>query len=335
MTTDELTFSTFVEVASSIAALRAARAACVAPAGLQNPFLLVGPSGVGKSHLLTAIVHAIQNAAPATSVHVDGYTLSIDKLLELPATGVVLFDPLPDYSDSRRVDWMVATLTARRVQVLAATTDRRWLLPQALRSGFATTLASPSAAERERILTAWADRVAPERVSPGAAEAAIAHSFDLAGARGLLVTALSSLPAEAPNTQVTTLDVQVAVRARGVPHACDIKAIQHTVAEYYNLRVPDMLGGRRHRAISVPRQIAMYLSRRYTGESYPEIGHRFGGKDHSTVMTAFRNISARRERDDVLAASLTKIETSLGVSPHMPEPVRRLKPRVGRTFGNT
>ncbi|MBM4220851.1 MAG: chromosomal replication initiator protein DnaA, partial [Gammaproteobacteria bacterium] len=73
--------------------------------------------------------------------------------------------------------------------------------------------------------------------------------------------------------------------------------IQKTVAEYCKIRVADLLSKRRNRSVARPRQIAMSLSKELTSHSLPEIGDRFGGRDHTTVLHACRRIKLLRESD--------------------------------------
>jgi chromosomal replication initiator protein len=96
-----------------------------------------------------------------------------------------------------------------------------------------------------------------------------------------------------------------------------IESIQKEVAGYHGLRLQDLKSAKKQKNISVPRQIAMYLARRYTGASYPEIGEKFGGKDHSTVIHAVK-----------------KIESSLGKDPALENAVKALCRRIeGLTGG--
>ena len=74
-----------------------------------------------------------------------------------------------------------------------------------------------------------------------------------------------------------------------------IENIQKEVAEYYKLRVSDLLSRRRTRTIARPRQMAMALSKELTNHSLPEIGDSFGGRDHTTVLHACRKIKELRE----------------------------------------
>ena len=76
-----------------------------------------------------------------------------------------------------------------------------------------------------------------------------------------------------------------------------IENIQKTVAEYYKLRVADLLSKRRSRSIARPRQVAMALARELTNHSLPEIGDAFGGRDHTTVLHACDRVKDLRESD--------------------------------------
>ena len=76
-----------------------------------------------------------------------------------------------------------------------------------------------------------------------------------------------------------------------------IENIQKTVAEYYKIRLAEMLSKRRSRSIARPRQVAMALARELTNHSLPEIGDAFGGRDHTTVIHACERIRNLRESD--------------------------------------
>jgi chromosomal replication initiator protein len=76
-----------------------------------------------------------------------------------------------------------------------------------------------------------------------------------------------------------------------------IDEIQRKVAEHYNIRLSDMIGPKRVRNFARPRQVAMYLCKQLTSRSLPEIGRRFGGRDHTTVMHGVRRIEELRQQD--------------------------------------
>jgi chromosomal replication initiator protein len=95
------------------------------------------------------------------------------------------------------------------------------------------------------------------------------------------------------------------------PSGLSIESIQREVASYFEVKVHDLKGPKRHRAVSHPRLIAMYLSRQLTEMSYPEIGSRFGGKDHSTVISAVRKIEKKITEDPSLRSIITTLTTRL------------------------
>ena len=76
-----------------------------------------------------------------------------------------------------------------------------------------------------------------------------------------------------------------------------IEEIQKRVAEHFNIRIADMHSARRSRAVARPRQVAMYLSKQLTARSLPEIGRKFGGRDHTTVMHAIRKVDELSQAD--------------------------------------
>ena len=90
-----------------------------------------------------------------------------------------------------------------------------------------------------------------------------------------------------------------------------IDEIQKRVAEHYNIRLADMHSARRARAVARPRQVAMYLCKQLTPRSLPEIGRKFGGRDHTTVMHAVRKIEELRASDRVMAEDIELLRRML------------------------
>lgn len=90
-----------------------------------------------------------------------------------------------------------------------------------------------------------------------------------------------------------------------------IEEIQRKVAEHYNIRLSDMIGPKRLRTIARPRQVAMYLSKQLTPRSLPEIGRRFGGRDHTTIMHGVRKIEELMSTDSQLADDLQMLKRLL------------------------
>ena len=91
-----------------------------------------------------------------------------------------------------------------------------------------------------------------------------------------------------------------------------IEEIQKKVAEHFNTRLSDMSSARRARAVARPRQVAMYLSKQLTSRSLPEIGRKFGGRDHTTVMHAVSRIESLINSDSAIADDLELLKRMLG-----------------------
>lgn len=113
-----------------------------------------------------------------------------------------------------------------------------------------------------------------------------------------------------PVTLETTQDVlQDLLRASD--RRVTIEEIQKKVAEHFNIRLSDMFSARRARSVARPRQVAMYLSKQLTSRSLPEIGRKFGGRDHTTVMHAVRRINELKATDHAFAEDLDLLQRML------------------------
>ena len=95
------------------------------------------------------------------------------------------------------------------------------------------------------------------------------------------------------------------------PSGLSIESIQREVSSYFEVKLHDLKGPKRHRAVAHPRMIAMYLSRHLTSMSYPEIGSRFGGKDHSTVISAVKKIEQKMAADSSLRSVISTLSIRL------------------------
>jgi len=90
-----------------------------------------------------------------------------------------------------------------------------------------------------------------------------------------------------------------------------VEEIQRRVADHYNIRLSDMIGPKRLRTYARPRQMAMYLCKQLTSRSLPEIGRRFGGRDHTTVMHGVRRIEELKVTDGQIAEDLELLRRAL------------------------
>jgi chromosomal replication initiator protein len=134
------------------------------------------------------------------------------------------------------------------------------------------------------------------------------HVRDLEGAlkRVIMSANFMSRPIDVPLVQESLKDI-LALQDKKV----SIENIQKTVAEYYKIRMSDILSKRKTRSITRPRQVAMALSKALTNHSLPEIGDKFGGRDHTTVLHACRKVKELRDTDANIGEDYLNLERSL------------------------
>ena len=111
------------------------------------------------------------------------------------------------------------------------------------------------------------------------------------------------------NLEMTQEALQDLLRAND--RRVTIEEIQKKVAQHFNIRLADMHSARRARAVARPRQVAMYLAKQLTTRSLPEIGRKFGGRDHTTVMHAVKRIEELRQMDASLAEDIDLLRRML------------------------
>ena len=100
---------------------------------------------------------------------------------------------------------------------------------------------------------------------------------------------------------------------RGAEKDLTVEGIQKTICDYFNIRIGDLKAKRRTQNIALPRQVAMYLCRKHTENSFPAIGDKFGGRDHSTVIHASKTIEQRIKDDPHMQNTIEKLERTLNV----------------------
>jgi hypothetical protein len=93
-----------------------------------------------------------------------------------------------------------------------------------------------------------------------------------------------------------------------------IHLIQRTTANFYGVTVEDIIGERRMKFMVIPRQVAVYLSKTLTVRSLPEIGRRFGGRDHATILHSFKKIARLIESEDELRGQVESIKNEIGAA---------------------
>ena len=327
-----LTFATFCEGRSNDVACRAARAVAGAPEGsapAYNPLYIHAGVGLGKTHLLQAIAHQARALNPgrrARYLTVERFTIqfvgalrdrsALDFKEQLRSIDILLIDDM-QFLTGRAVQQefchMLNQLLDGGKQVVVAAdrppaelegVDER--VRSRMKGGVVVGMAGPDLAMRRRILEnrlrAASERnpslVIPDAVLDYVAQAVTNNGRDLDGALNRLVCRAEF--SDAPITmEIAEMAIADLVGMRE-PRRIRIEDIQKVVASHFNVSKHDLLSARRTRAIVRPRQIAMYLAKTMTPRSFPEIGKRFGGRDHTTVLHAVRKVEELAAADEAL-----------------------------------
>jgi chromosomal replication initiator protein len=100
---------------------------------------------------------------------------------------------------------------------------------------------------------------------------------------------------------------------KGTQREITVENIQKTICDFFNIRIVDLKAKRRTQNIALPRQVAMYLCRKHTETSFPGIGDKFGGRDHSTVIHASKTIERKIKEDPHMQKTIEKLERNLNI----------------------
>ena len=321
-----LTFEAFVVGKSNELAHAAARRVAEATDVTFNPLFLYGGVGLGKTHLMHAIAWEIRRRQPERKV----LYLSAEKFMYQFVRALRFKDTMAFKQQFRTVDVLMiddvqfisgkdstqeeffhtfnALIDHNRQVIISADRSPSDLegIEERIRSRLGWGLAAdihPTDYElRLGILQAKAEEMAsrngpvaiPDGVLEFLAHRIVSNVRELEGAlkRVVAYASLVGRPITLEMSQDVLRDL-----LRCNDRKITIEEIQRRVAEYYNVRLADMLSARRARAVARPRQVAMYLSKQLTTRSLPEIGRKFGGRDHTTVIHAVRKIDELRQAD--------------------------------------
>jgi chromosomal replication initiator protein len=340
-------FESFVVGQTNQFAHAAARVVADAPAARYNPLFIYGGVGLGKTHLLHAVGHEIHQQHPDWNItvvtceqFVSGYIgamLNQRKQAGQPGNtnlmedfrrryrevpDVLLVDDIQFLSgkDSSQDEFFHTfnALHHAHKQIVLTSDKLPAELPgveERLRSrftwGLIAEIGHPDLETRMAILKrkAESDGIAlSDDVALTIATRFRSNVRELEGAL-LQLSARASLLGCAITKDVAE-EILKSIASSG-PTGLTIEAIQREVASYFEVKLHDLKGPKRHQAVAHPRLIAMYLSRQLTGMSYPEIGSRFGGKDHSTVISAVRKIEKKITEDPNLKSVISTLTTRL------------------------
>ncbi|MDZ4109806.1 MAG: chromosomal replication initiator protein DnaA [Brevundimonas sp.] len=339
---DRLTFDGFVEGHGNAFALAIAKQVAAWADGHFNPVFLCGPYGFGKTHLLNAIAWEAQRLRPEARVvylTAERFLSTFVKAMQdrqtaafkdsLRNADMLLIDDVQFVGGKTSTqEELLSTLTAliqdgRRV-VLSA--DRPPLalteIEPRLRGHMASGLTCPiEPGDRALKLAVARNRLeALSRlgvVDGVIGDAVLEHLVDRTpGSMRELEGAVTTLAAVSGGrlSALTVEDTQKLLGAalRGGPERrITVDEIQKTVSEHFNLKQADLLSERRTRAVARPRQIAMYLCKQHTTRSYPDIGRRFGGRDHTTVLHGVRKIDSLLATDEQIARDVETLTRKL------------------------
>jgi len=325
------TFSTFVVGASNQFANAACKAVAAQPGHHYNPLFLYGGVGLGKTHLANAIGHATLEANPDTRVaylSAEAFMTQLitalrrDRMDEFKSTfrkiDVLIIDDVQFLANRERTQeeffhTFNALHEAHRQIILTSDTVPKEIpgLEERLRNrfewGLIADLQPPDMETRVAILEKKAEIDGldlPREVALHLASKIDSNVRELEGCLTRL-SAFASLSKTAITVDFARHVLHDLLRER---RTVSIETIQRVVCERYSVRLADLLSKKRSRNIAFPRQIAMYLARKLTASSFPAIGERFGGRDHSTVIHATSTIDRRLKNDDRLRSDLEELE---------------------------
>src|SRR5215469_13762445 len=330
------TFDRFIVGKSNQFAHAAAIAVAEQPSKSYNPLFLYGGVGLGKTHLMQAIGHALKRRNPAsrlTYISAEKFTNEV--------IAAIRFERMPAFRDRFRnmdvlmVDDIQFIARAERTQeeffhtfnalydqqrqiVISSDCPPKEIsaIEERLRSrfewGLIADIQPPDLETKIAILQKKAETehvIIPDDVAEYIARAIKSNVRELEGALTRLV-AYASLTGSALNlnTAQQVLRNIIATQEKRIT----IDLIQKKVGEQFGLREQDLKVRSNAKAIAFPRQIAMYLVKQLTSASLPEIGRQFGGKHHTTVLHSINKIDSLRRSDKDLNRTINKLMDSFG-----------------------
>jgi chromosomal replication initiator protein len=343
-----LTFESFVIGDANRFAHAAALAVAETPGPTYNPLFIYGPPGVGKTHLLHAIGNYVRRYGGGLTVRyttVEAFTnafvwalhggdierfktrfrradvLLIDDVQFLEAKTKTQEEFFHTFNALRDMGSQLVLTSDRLPRDLEAVHDR---LRERFEAGLVTDIQPPDLATRMTVLRKRAQQDGATVCDDVLATIARRIDGNIRALEGALirVVAYGSLSGATmtPELTDTVLDgfygrAGGAGRA-GAPAGPSLEAIQQAVCEVFSITVDELLSSNRSARLVWPRQVAMYLARENTNLTFPDIGRRFGGRNHTTVMHAVRRtadrVSTDREAFDTVRALTERLGTLAG-----------------------
>lgn len=334
-------FDSFIKGASNELAASAATAVAEEPGRRFNPLFIYGGVGLGKTHLLHAVGHQLYETRPWMRI----VYLSAERFMN-EFISAVRYNQFDQFRRRYREDCDVLLIddiqfiagrdrtmdeffhvfnslyeVGKQIMVTADRTpsDMQGMeerITSRLNWGLVADIKPPDLETRVAILRQKAERERigiPNDVAVYLATLVRSNVRELEGAL-IRVATFADLKG-VPITERFVRDVLGEAKQEQHKAPITVETVLKTVASHYSVRIADLKGPRRHKGISRPRMIAMYLARELTGASFPEIGLRFGGKDHSTVINACKRITSIQEEDPETRATLVSLRGQLTREP--------------------
>jgi chromosomal replication initiator protein len=330
-----LTFGTFVTGKPNELAFAAARRVAESSEVTFNPLFLYGGVGLGKTHLMHAIAWQITRQNPKRRI----IYLSAEKFMYQFIRAIRYKDTVAFKEQFRSVDVLMiddfqfisgkdstqeeffhtfnALVDQNRQIVISADKSPNDLegIEERMRSrlgwGMVADLHPTTYELRLGILQSKAEPMGvemPAKVLEFLAHKITSNVRELEGALNRIVAyaSLVGRPITLESAQEVLHDL-----LRANDRRVTIEEIQKRVAEHFNIKLAEMSSARRSRAVARPRQVAMYLAKQLTARSLPEIGRKFGGRDHTTVMHAVRKVDELRNSDATFAEDVELLRRML------------------------
>lgn len=330
------TFESYVVGASNQFAHASAVAVAEQPARQYNPLFLYSPPGLGKTHLLHGIGNRLLAHHPSARVAYLSAEKFVNELIDSlqhrrmsqfrskyrDSFDMILIDDIQfiagkNTSEEEFFHTFNALHSSKRQIVVTSDRHPKEIegLEERVRTrfewGLIADISYPEIETRIAILKAKAERddiYLPDDVSTFLATHVKSNVRELEGVL-IRLQAQASLTGAEISLEMAKHELRSVVPEGG--SNLTIESIQSAVAKHYHLKVQDFKSTSRIRSVSLPRQIAMYLIRKYTGVGFKEIGHYFGGKDHTTILHACSKIEAGLETDPVIRNAVESIQNLL------------------------
>lgn len=318
---ENYTFDTFVEGKSNQLARAASIQVAENTGGAYNPLFLYGGVGLGKTHLMHAVGNALIQKNPNAKVvylHSERFVADMVKALQLNAINefkrfyrsvdALLIDDIQFFAGKERSQeeffhTFNALLEGGQQMILTCDRYPKEIngLEERLKSrfgwGLTVAVEPPELETRVAILMKKAEQAKIELPADAAFFIAQKIRSNVRELEGALKRVIASAHFMGRDIDVELIRESLKDLLALQDKQVSMENIQRTVAEYYKIKVSDMMSKRRSRSVARPRQVAMALAKALTNHSLPEIGDGFGGRDHTTVLHACRKIKELEETD--------------------------------------